>query len=82
MYTCAIPRATNEACLFDTLLTPTLPYEVETWGLSINKGNHWKDLKRLLVSTMARMLRSKALVPHDIIWAEMGAAPVIIEALF
>ena len=31
---------------------------------------------------IARMIRSKASVPHDIIRAEMGAAPIITEALF
>ena len=31
--------------LFDTLVTPTLLYGVETWGPSLNKANHWKDLE-------------------------------------
>ena len=64
--------------LFDTLVTPTLRYGVETWGRSLNKANHWKDL----VSMIVCMIRSKASVPHDIIRAELGASPIIIEALF
>ena len=35
-----------------------------------------------LVSVIACMIRCKALVPHDIIRAEMRAASIIIEALF
>ena len=81
MCTYAIPRATIELCLFDTLVTPNLLYEVETSELSLNKGNNWKDLERTLVSMITCMVRSKALVPHDIIQAEVGATPIIIEAL-
>ena len=53
--------------LFDTLVTPTLFYGVETWGLSLSKANHWKDLERPLGSMIPCMIRSKASVPHDII---------------
>ena len=35
-----------------------------------------------LVSVIACMIRCKALVPHDIIWAAMGATLIITEALF
>ena len=66
--------------VFDTLVTPTLLYGVETWGRTLNKANHWKDLERPLVSMIARMIRSKASVPHDIIRAEMGVAPIITKA--
>ena len=31
------------------VLTPTLLYGVETWGPSLNKANHWKDLERPIV---------------------------------
>ena len=51
------------------------------WEPSLNKAKNRKDLKRPLVS-LARMIRSKTSVPHDIIQAEMGAAPIITEALF
>ena len=66
--------------LFDTFVTPTLLYGVETWGLSLNKANHWKDFERPLLSMIARMIRSKASVPHDIIRAEMGVPPIITKA--
>ena len=45
MCTFAIPRATVKLWLFDTLVTPTLLCRVETWGPSLNKANHWKDLE-------------------------------------
>ena len=51
------------------------------WEPSLNKAKNRKDLKRPLVS-LARMIRSKTSVPHDIIQTEMGAAPIITEALF
>ena len=51
-------------------------------GTELNKADNWKDFKRPLVSMIARMIRRKALVPHYIIWAEIGAAPILIEALF
>ena len=52
------------------------------WGPSLNESIHWKDLEKPLVSMIACMIRSKTLMPHDIIWAEIGAAPIITEALF
>ena len=48
--------------LFDTLVTPTLLYGVEMWGPSLNKANYGKDLERPLVSMIACMIRSKALL--------------------
>ena len=39
--------------LFDTLVTPTLLYGVETWEPSVNQENNWKDLERALVSMIA-----------------------------
>ena len=59
--------------LFDTLFTPILLYGVETWGPSLNKAKHWKDLERPLVSMIACMIRNKALVPHDVILTTLGA---------
>ena len=57
---------------------------METFVVGMLKCNNgsWNNLERPLVSTISRMLRSKALVPHDIIHAEMGATSVLIEALF
>ena len=40
------------------------------------------SLEKPLVLMIARMIRSKESVPHDIIRAEMGATPIITEALF
>ncbi len=67
--------------LFDTLVAPTLLYGVEIWGPSSYKGHKWTDLERPLVLMIGRMIRSKASVPHDIVRAEMGAAPIAVEAL-
>ena len=36
--------------LFDTLVTPTLLYGVQTWGPSLNKEKHWRDLERFSVN--------------------------------
>ena len=68
--------------LFDTLVTPTLLYGVETWGPSLKKANHWKDFERPLLSMIARIIRSKASVPHDIIRVEMGINLIITKGLF
>ena len=40
------------------------------------------DLEIPLVAMIHCIIRSKALVPHDIIQAETGAAPIITKALF
>ena len=45
------------------------------------KQKNRKDLERPLVSMIGHMIRRKASVTHDIIEAEMGAAPIIIKAL-
>ena len=45
-------------------------------------GNYWKDLERPFMSMIVRIIKSKALVPHDINWAEMGTAHIITKALF
>ena len=42
---------------------------------------YWIDSKRTLVLMIGRMIRSKASVSHDIVRAEMGAAPIAIEEL-
>ena len=39
-------------------------------GIGLNKGNNWKDLEKPLVSMTIRMVRSNALLLHDIIQAE------------
>ena len=66
--------------MIHSLVTPTLLYGVETWGPI--KANHWIDLERPSVSMIAHMIRSKASMPHDIIQAVVGAALMIIKALF
>ena len=71
----------TELWLFDALVIPTLLYGEKTWGPNPNKEINWKDLEKRLVSTIANMIRSNASVPHEIVWAEMGAAPILIEAL-
>ena len=39
------------------------------------------SMERPLVTMTAKMIRCKASVPHDIIQAEMGATPIVVEAL-
>ena len=67
---------------FDTHVIPTLLCGVETWGPSLNKANSQKDLETPSVSMIAYMITSKTSVPHDIIQAQMVAAPIIIKSLF
>ena len=45
-------------------MTLTLLYEVETWGLSLNKANNRKDLERPLVSMIAWIYRQAILYGH------------------
>ena len=68
--------------LFDTLVTPSLLYVVETWEPSLCKENNWKGLEKTLVSMIPCMIKSKALMPHDIIQAEFEGALIITKALF
>ena len=42
----------------------------------------WSNFGQNCFEYKPRMIRSKASVPHDIIQAEMGAGPIITEALF
>ena len=44
--------------------------------------HNWKRIMSIMRIMIPRMIRSKASVPHDIIRAEMGVAPIITEALF
>lgn len=83
--------------LFDTLVTSTLLYGAEIWGPSLfhkrkeplagqdgpesDYNDGWRHMERPLVMMIARMIRSKPSTPHEIIRAEMGAAPVVTEAL-
>ena len=50
--------------LFDTLVRTIVLYRVEAYGINLNNPNNGKDFVRHLVSMIARMIRSKALVPH------------------
>ena len=68
--------------LFNTLVTSSLLYGVEICELSLHMVHNWTDLKRSLVSRIASLIRNKVLVPHDILFAEMGAALTVTDALF
>lgn len=83
--------------LFDTLVTPTLLYGAPIWGPSLYHTRRdpltgqdgperdfydgWQPMERPLVTMIAHMIRSKPSTPHEIIRAELGAAPVVTEAL-
>ena len=47
----------RDADLFPEAVIWFQPFRLETWGPSLNKANHWKDLERPLVSMIARMIR-------------------------
>ena len=42
----------------------------------------WMQLERSLVTMLSRQLRSKSIVPHDIIRAEFTLPPMLVETLF
>jgi hypothetical protein len=69
-------EARTKLGLFDTLVTPTLLYGVEIWGLSSHKAHNWTGLERPLVLMIGHMITSKAFVR-----GEMGATPKMTEAL-
>ena len=82
MCTFAVPRATNEAVVIwytchtnSCLWSRNVGYQALTRQII-------RKISRPLLSMIACMIRSKASVPHDIIQTEMGAAPIIFEALF
>ena len=62
-------------------------YGVQIWGPSVDHHGRsgsidgWRCMEKLLVSMISRMIRAKALVPHDIIRAELAAPPIVVEAL-
>ena len=67
--------------LFDTLVTPALMYSSSVWGPGLTAGI-WSQSERPQVMMLARMIRSKPSVPHDIVRAEFAAPPMVVEALF
>ena len=66
--------------LFDTLVASVMHYGVQVWGPSVDSVG-WNSMERPLVSMIARLIRAKASVPHDIIRAELAAPPMEMEAL-
>ncbi|MCO5605356.1 hypothetical protein L7F22_059539 [Adiantum nelumboides] len=76
--------------LFDTLVALALLYGVQIWGPSLNhhgrsdrrdRTDGWRGMERPPVSMISQLIRAKALVPHDIIRAELAAPPLVVEAL-
>ena len=67
--------------LFDTLVTPALMYSSSMWGPGLTVDT-WSQMERPQVLMLARMIRSKRSVPHDIVRAEFAAPPMVVEALF
>ena len=63
---------------FDTLVSQPFLLGLETLGPSLNKANNEKDMERPIVP----MIRSKASLLHDFIWADMAGSTIISNALF
>ncbi|MCO5586104.1 hypothetical protein L7F22_040043 [Adiantum nelumboides] len=71
----------TKSWLFDTLVTPALLYAAPVWTPGLSE-QAWSRLERPQILLLARMIRSKPSVPHDIVRAEFGAPPMVVEALF
>ncbi|MCO5602246.1 hypothetical protein L7F22_056374 [Adiantum nelumboides] len=69
----------TKSWLFDTLVTPALLYAAPVWTPGLSE-QAWSKLERPLL--LARMIRSKPSVPHDIVRAEFSTPPMVVEALF
>ena len=67
--------------LFDALVTPSLMYASIVWAPGL-PSFMWTQLERPLVMMLSRQLRGKSTVPHDIIRAEFGLPPMLVESLF
>ncbi|KAH7434041.1 hypothetical protein KP509_07G098200 [Ceratopteris richardii] len=71
----------SKGWLFDTLMTPALMYAAAVWAPGITEAM-WTRIERPQITMISRLLRSKPSVPHDIIRAELGTPPMLVEALF
>ncbi|KAH7281279.1 hypothetical protein KP509_36G038900 [Ceratopteris richardii] len=56
-------------------------YGAAIWGPGLATSS-WTTLERPQILMIARLIRCKSLVPHDIIRAELAAPPMLVEALF
>ncbi|KAH7307766.1 hypothetical protein KP509_22G076800 [Ceratopteris richardii] len=71
----------TKGSLFDTLVKPALMYGAAIWGPGL-ATSVWIALERPEILMIARLIRSKPSVPHDIIRTELAAPPMLVEALF
>ena len=56
-------------------------YSSSVWGPRLT-ADIWSQIERPQVLMLARMIRSKPSVPHDIVKVEFVAPPMVVEALF
>ena len=56
-------------------------YSSSVWGPGLT-ADTWSQIERPQVTMLARMIRNKPSVPHDIVRAEFAAPPMVVEALF
>ena len=82
MCTFTVSKATELTVAIWYTCSTTFSLWRRKWGPSLSKANSWKDLGRPLLSMIACIIRSKALVPHHIIQTAMGEVPIIIIVLF
>ena len=68
--------------LFDRHVMLTLLNDVETWEPKLHRALNWRDLERTLVLIISLMLRIKAFVGYDLIWANINLTPTVTEAPF
>ena len=74
--------------LFDMLVTLTLLYGVQDWGLGIDYKSPigqvydgWGSMEKSFITMIAKMVQCNAFVPHDIIQVKMNATSIVMEAL-
>ena len=75
--------------IFNTLTTPTLLLRAPIWGLVLLQHRHTigefyddSQLMERLIVMIFRLIQSKSSVAHAIVQVELGAAPLVTEAIF
>lgn len=66
--------------LFGLLVTPVVLYGCEVWGSNMSKCS-WRQIERIQKHLITSNLKVKAMVPYEILLAEVGAFPLEASAI-